>query len=264
MKIPAFISRVTFGIFFFCIFLVGKAPFALADHTGYFQGSGMVKHSLEQVQVTINVNAKCYKSPLSAYEAADQVVADVIRLLEPKIQPGNPNDRVIHVGISTSEYVAYNPGTSARICEGTYQAESTIILKTSEISDFGRIFAAIQQDVLSLARPSVDPTKESLSVSVQTPVKLLYPETLRVLELQAVQKAKLNAVKKFEAACPGTQYQIIAISDPILKVRTDERASMPTPIVGGDPSPIYFNELQMTYELFVKFSYFGTCLGFLS
>lgn len=190
-------------------------PGEAALDTTKFVGEGRLSHEAEFVELDIRITSQCYATPLEAVTATDATVAEVMKLLEAKIDPSNDKDGVFSRGGYTEPFSRYDSASGRRWCQGTFQKSSTVVLKTSKLDTFSQDFAEIQAIIFTTMSEPSDPKSEQgvTFASVGTPDPQLYYETREQLEQDALADALDNARQKFEstadAACPGANYRVL-------------------------------------------------------
>jgi hypothetical protein len=192
-------------------------------------GEGRLSHRAEYIELTMTVHAECFATPMAASDAADAAVAQLLEKLNGKIDTSNPKDGVFSHGGFTQPFSRY--GSAGRlVCEGTFQKQSTIVMKSSRVDRFAKDYAQIQRDVLSGSlrmpqNPNADGAATYAVLGVPEPQ--LYYETRERLEQRALADALDNARAKLEA----TRKAACGISSPsVLKFEENS-------VHGGRPIP---------------------------
>ncbi len=184
------------------------------DGTTKLVGEGRLSHAPQYIEVTINVQSECHATPLAASEATDAAAARIIKVARSVIDPSNAKDGVFSRGGFSRPFHRY-VHSSLTVCKGTFQQQSTIVLKSSRVASFPSRFAQLQRMILAGAMRKPADTRSASPITyatLSTPVPRLYFETRERLEQKALADALDNARKKFQAAakvaCGNTRHRV--------------------------------------------------------
>lgn len=229
-------------------------------------GVGRVPVAPDYVQLAIDVNAECYKTPSEATQAADAIASQIATFLEAKIDRTKGDDVIANGGYTQpfSRYVSGPNGESKKACAGTFQKRSSITLKKTDVATFPALFDEIQNLVYGQFKPG-DISDESASAvaTIGTPTTQLFHATQARWERVSQGEAVQNAIAKFEsmffADCEISGYSIVEYSEPNRYAREQPYERVQEAFSAGAPSsaPLSFDSHWVNTAINVKFEFHG-------
>lgn len=161
-------------------------------------GLGEITHEPDVVQVSLNVQAKCYPSLAKAAEAADTLAADLFKKITGMFPTNDRYNQVITHGGYTQPYYPVRTRNTPSVCDNTYQKNVQIKIITTQLKDFERLFNQIQKLVYQ-EYPQMNEgniAEPALIVTLTEPTTQLSFERQKQLEMQALEDALVHAKEK--------------------------------------------------------------------
>jgi len=232
-----------------------------------FSGTGRVASEPDYIELSITVASECYKTPSAARVQTDLRVSKIVEMLKSKINvAAGSRDAVLTSGGYSSPFskTVYDTNSARHtVCEGTYQKNTLVTLKTTNVANFAADFDDIQEKVLNefQSAPSDSNDKPVTYVSIGTPQPQLFHETTAKAEKTALALALQDATAKFEAtfgACAITSYRLASYTDGTEQAHAKSYAPEAAHFAGrASATPVDFDDLWTRQTLQVKFEFEG-------
>tara|TARA_R110002110_G_scaffold415839_1_gene657379 strand:- start:9498 stop:10262 length:765 start_codon:yes stop_codon:yes gene_type:complete len=185
---------------------------ALQAGTIQVLGSSEVSHAPDSVSFTINIHAQCYDSIDGARQAADQKSSELFKDLNKLFPIKDKNNQIsTHGGYTQPFHGGYRPRNAVAACENTFQKNTQITVKTSNLNNFEDLFNQTQDLAYRQSQPTSKVTDPITFVTMNQPNPQLSAEKYQRLEKQAIAMALQNAEDK-------AQYLIKGKNIPALKM----------------------------------------------
>ncbi len=186
---------------FLSIMLV--SPILMAG-TSSVDGSAEVSRQNDYVEFDLTVNSQCYKTEAEASDANNELVASVQEVLE-RYRSDGEYDAVYTSGSWVGGYSesVYDEERqrSRTICKNTYQQNTVITFRTSDIDGFSDNYRAIKEGVFALSMTKAQDEEDPRdSVQMSTPFAQICKETKK----EAVSCARKLAAN--DAICKAKDY----------------------------------------------------------
>ncbi len=233
-------------------------------------GTGRVTAPSDFIQLVVRVQAECFAKPSEAVRSANELAKKVNDLLL-TAKSQDSNDGVFTNGGFATEFsktVYVNEGGQRQaktVCVNTFQASTTLTLKTSDVSGFASRFAVIQEGIYSdeFQKPTSDAKDPATYAVMGQPSPQWSLETRESLTLEASEKAILDAQRKMavyaENACIY-EWDMVDISSVGLVSNVPyaaERAGLaPAAAVSSGPT-VNFDQQWVSESIVVTFSWIG-------
>lgn len=229
-------------------------------------GEGKVLSFPDYVEITIQIDSKCYPLAQDARKINDEATRKITDFLNSKIEKKDNYNSVSTSGGYTAPYTTYYQ--DKLLCENTFQKQNTIIFRTQD-KNFETLFESIQNTVYKQF-PQNPPAVVSSSISYVTmsaPLPSISNELQAQLEQKALTAAYHDALAKLAALFNSskilnlkiTQASEIAPNDkPIYPQVMAPRALMMKASGAGNAResvPIQFSAQEIDKTIYFKFTF---------
>jgi hypothetical protein len=183
------------------LFIVALVSMGLFAGEATVTGNASISKAAEFIKVNFKVVSECYANPTDAMKANNDTVIKIQGILKKSLDPQSDIDRIYTHGGMTSKFskTIYEGHNAVIICQNTFQQVTTVEFKSGKVAEFSKIFAIIQEDVLSNFSKKENDTEAMTYVNIQTPIPDVCEKTKKDMSLEAKEKAVEDAMANFHA-----------------------------------------------------------------
>ncbi len=191
-------------------------------------GSGRVLSEPDYVELSIQVQSKCYPTPKKAREANDEAARAIVDFLNKHIQGEGYYNKVITTGGYTSPFQVYH--RDRILCEQTFQKHNSITIRTQQVEKFEALYDDIQKEVYNqFSTQPMGMIENSVTfVTMSSPMAAVSQERRDLLENRAITMALNDAKGKLKS---------LFIDNPLLNLKVTEISEMP---IASQPQPMAY------------------------
>jgi hypothetical protein len=234
-----------------------------ATNTDVRVGNASIVAEPDYVQVTVSVTSKCFPSMAAVDSAHDTYVATLQNRFEGYYDVLDGKFNSVHATAgwaSPYTHVIYHRGgDDENVCQNTYQKQTTITIKTSDIDNFNEFYRWIFDDVGQvLAGASGDEKTPSTLTSISAPSPQICDKTTRPRLYARAQKMALeNAIQLFQDEWCGSNMclqgvKIVESTEPGSSVRHESYAKSAA-FDGGSEASVRYTLDQITVDVSRKY-----------
>ena len=221
-----------------------------------FTGEARIKTEADFVELKISVTSDCFKTAVAAAADNDVVSKQVMETVREILVSSDANAKILASGGYVERYTGYDPNTRRAFCVNTFRKNNLITARAKLTAQFASDFARIQDAVYGLARdPSPEPREaQTTFLQMSQPLTGLNDQHRDELRARAVSLALANAIEKFRATFPLLGIDRYTINS-YREAGTVEAPGRPGRGADLMPAPVQFDELSVTSNVIVDFTY---------
>lgn len=250
---------------YLALLLMVTSPSVFAA-SAMLSGIGRVLSEPDYVELSIQVQSKCYSTPKDARQANDDAARKIVDFLNKKIQGSESYyNKVITLGGYTSPFQVYH--RNKILCENTFQKHNNITLRTQRVQDFEQLYDEIQKEVYShfTMQPRGMIESSVTFVTMSQPSPRVSMERRQELEQKALTMALNDAKGKLTALFhekPIENLKITEVSEtamasppPVHYSPRSGGAEMMAMKADAAPAPVQFDEQWIHKQVYIRFSF---------
>lgn len=242
----------------------------VATHTwaaeAVLSGQGKVLSAPDYVELNIQVQSLCYSSPDEARKVNDESARKIVSFLNTKVKGEGYYNKVITLGGYTQPYQSYQQNRI--VCEGTFQKQNSITLRTQAVDDYEALYDEVQKEVYKnfSIQPRGVVESSTTFVTMSTPVPSVSEEKRRELEQQAMTMAFVDAKAKLQAIFTDktiTNLKVVEVNElpiqsappPQIYQKSQMRSMSLAAEAGGGAAPVQFDDQWIYKTVYFRFSF---------
>lgn len=252
------------------IFIV-SAMMSLSAYAGEstISGTGRVTAPSDFIQLVVRVQAECFAKPSDAVRSANELAKKVNDLLLTATSEESKDGVFTNGGFATqfskTVYVNENGQRQSKtVCENTFQASTSLTLKTSDVTGFASRFAVIQEGIYSeeFQKPTSDSAGQVTYAVMGQPAPQWNLETREGLILEASEKAVADAQRKMAVYASSAciyEWDVVDISSVglVSNVPYGAERGLVAASTGSAGPTVNFDQQWVSESIAVKFSWIG-------